>query len=171
MATEVATALDLDVVLMIPAGEPWQKVGSTTLSPAEDRLAMTRAAVEGVPGLEVSDLEVRRQGPTYTLDTLVELRTQHPAAELFLIVGADAAAGLPSWERYGELPDLCRIVVVDRPGSPSPDPGGLDVLRVEAPRLDLSSTELRERRASGRSLRFMVPDGVISVMDERGLYD
>jgi nicotinate-nucleotide adenylyltransferase len=88
-----------------------------------------------------------------------------------MIVGADAAAGLPTWERHLELPELCRIVVVDRPGTTTPVPDGFDVIRVQAPRLDLSSTELRERRASGRSLRFLVPEGVISVLDERGLYD
>lgn len=170
VAIEVRDALDLDVVLMVPAGEPWQKVGAVSVSPAEDRLAMTQAAAAGLEGIEVSDLEVRRPGPTYSVDTLEALAASEPDAELHLILGADAATGLASWDRHEALADLCRIVVVDRPGSEADVPTGLDVTRVEAPQIELSSTELRWRFTAGRSLQFLVPDGVVSVIEERGLY-
>jgi nicotinate-nucleotide adenylyltransferase len=170
MASDVRHALGLDVVLMVPAGEPWQKVGTVPVSPARDRRDMLATAIAGVEGLEVCELEVRRRGPTYTVDTLQELRAAEPDAELFLVLGADAAAGLGTWHRGDELADLCRIVVVDRPGAPGPVPPGVEVTRVEAPRLDISSTELRRRHLEGRSLRFLVPDGVVSLIEERGLY-
>lgn len=170
VAADVRDALGLDVVLMVPAGEPWQKVGTVPVSPAGDRLDMLAAATAGVEGLEVCELEVRRRGPTYTVDTLEELGAAEPGAELFLVLGADAAAGLGTWHRSEALAGLCRIVVVDRPGSPGPVPAGFEVTRVEAPRLDISSTELRRRRLEGRSLRFLVPDGVVSLIEERGLY-
>ena len=158
MAADVRHALGLDVVLMVPAGEPWQKVGTVPVSPAGDRLDMM-AAVRGVEGLEVCDLEVRRRGPTYTVDTLEELHAAEPDAELFLVLGADAAAGLDTWHRGDALADLCRIVVVDRPGAPGPVPTGFEVTRVEAPRLDISSTELRRRRLEGGRCGSSSPTG------------
>ncbi len=170
MATAVLEALDLEVVTLVVAGDPWQKSGSSRVTPAEDRLAMTRAAVEGVEHLEVSDIEIRRGGPTYTVETLQELRADRPEAQLHWILGADALSGLSTWHRYKELTDLARLVVVDRPGTPLSVPEGMDVTFVEAPRLDVSSTELRARAADGRSLAFLVPSGAIAVIEERGLY-
>lgn len=170
LATDVRHSLGLDTVLMVVAGEPWQKVGVVDVTPAADRLAMVRAAVRDVAGLEACALELERPGPTYSVDTLHELRRRHPGDELYLVLGADAAAGLDTWDRAEELSGLCRIVVVDRPGTPSSVPEGFDAQHVEAPRLDISSTELRSRCATGRSLRFLVPDGAISVIEERGLY-
>ncbi len=153
MAIDVREALDLDVVLMMVAGEPWQKLGADdtgalqSVTPAVDRLAMTRAAAEGIEGLEVSDLEIRRGGPTYTVDTLVEISAEEPDAELHLIMGADAAVGLHTWDRHRELPRLCRIVVVDRPGTSARVADGFEVLRVEAPRH--RSVEHRAARPAG----------------------
>ena len=170
MAEEVRDALGLARVLMGVAGAPWQKVGEVDLSPAEDRLAMTEAAVRGIAGLEACDLEVRRGGPSYMVDTLAELAALHPGAELFLVLGADAAAGLDTWERAGELGDRATIVVVDRPGVVAPVPPGWDVRRVEAPRLDISSTDLRDRLARGRTVRLLVPDAVRAVIEARSLY-
>jgi nicotinate-nucleotide adenylyltransferase len=131
---------------------------------------MVAAAVADTPGLEVSDLEVRRQGPSYTADTLAELQAADPEAELFLILGNDAAAGFDTWERHDEVADRATLVVVDRPGSPAPPPENFAWHHVDIPELEISSTELRERVASGRSIRFLVPAGAAAVVEERGLY-
>jgi nicotinate-nucleotide adenylyltransferase len=170
VAIDVRDDLGLDEVLVVVAGEPWQKVDRRHVSPARVRLEMTRLAVEGVDRLRVCDLEIDRLGPSYTIDTLAELARLHPGAELHLILGADAAAGLHTWERAEGLEALCRIVVVDRPGTRTSMPEGFEVERVDAPRLDLSSTELRDRVAAGRSVRYLVPEAVRSFIEARELY-
>ncbi len=169
-AVNVRFELDLDVVLMVVANEPWQKVGSRAVSAASDRHAMVCAAVEGVTGVEASDMELVRGGPSYSIDTLEELRSADPTAELFLILGDDAAAGLGSWERTEELGDLCQIVVVDRPGSVRVVPERFRVQRVEVPRLEVSSTDLRNRVAEGRPTAYLLPEKVICLIADRGLY-
>jgi nicotinate-nucleotide adenylyltransferase len=169
-AVDVAEVLALDVVLMVVANEPWQKVGSRPISPASVRLQMVRAAVAGVDRVEASDLEIRRGGNSYTVDTLIELRDASPDVELFLILGSDAAALLHTWERADTIADLCRIVVVERPGGTTDLPDGLAVAHVDVPLLEVSSTDLRSRAASGRSMRFLVPDAVISIISDRRLY-
>lgn len=170
LANEVRDALDLSEVRFVVAGEPWQKVGLRNVSPAADRLAMVSAAVSETPGVIVSDTEIRRPGPSYSVDTLREFISDEPDNEYFLIVGADAAAELDTWQGAGELADLCEVVVVDRPGEVEPVSAGFEVTRVESPSMDLSSTALRERVAAGRSIRHMVPDAVISIIESRGLY-
>jgi nicotinate-nucleotide adenylyltransferase len=102
VAVNVRDALALDRVLLVVANRPWQKVGSREVTPARLRLELAQAAVAGLEGIEVSDIEIRRGGDSYTADTLVELKSTHPGAELFLILGADAARALPSWERPDE---------------------------------------------------------------------
>lgn len=170
-AVNVRHALHLDLVLLVVAHVPWQKVGQRSVSPAEDRLAMVEAAVGGVAGLEASDLEIRRGGASYTADTLAELADRHRGAALHLVLGADAAAGLPTWERVEEVRRGATLVVVDRPGSdPLDPPAGWTTRRVEIPRLEVSSTELRARVLDGRPLDYLVPSGVISCIRERGLY-
>ncbi|MDQ2677947.1 MAG: nicotinate-nucleotide adenylyltransferase [Actinomycetota bacterium] len=169
-AIDVREALGLDVVLMVVANEPWQKVGSREISPAAVRVEMVRAAVGAEPGIEVSDVEVRRGGPSYTVDTLEALQADEPDAELVLVVGSDAAAGLDSWERAEDVARSCRIVVVERPGASTQVPDGFDVEHVHVPRLDVSSTELRRRVREHRSLRYLVPDPVISMIERDGLY-
>jgi nicotinate-nucleotide adenylyltransferase len=169
-AIDVGQALALDVVLMVVANEPWQKADRSDLSPAAVRLAMVRAAVEGVDGVEASDLEIRRGGPTYTVDTLDALHAGEPDAELFLILGADAAAGLDTWRDPHRLSGLCRIVVVDRPGVAVAPPAGFDCELVEVPRLDVSSSDLRARVAAGRSVRFLMADAVVSLIRDERLY-
>jgi nicotinate-nucleotide adenylyltransferase len=169
-AVDVAEVLALDVVLMVVANEPWQKVGSRPISPASVRLQMVRAAVAGVDRVEASDLKIRRGGNSYTVDTLIELRDASPDVELFLILGSDAAALLHTWERADTIADLCRIVVVERPGGTTDLPDGLAVAHVDVPLLEVSSTDLRSRAASGRSMRFLVPDAVISIISDRRLY-
>jgi len=170
VAIAVREQLDLDEVLVMPAGEPWQKVGTRELSPAEHRLRMVELAVAGVEGVSASDVEVRREGPSYTVDTLRQLGAEEPTASLHLILGADAAAGLDTWSSAEGLPSLCTVVVVDRPGTTAEVPERYQPVRVEAPRLDLSSTDLRDRIAGGRSVRFLVPDAVISYAGDHELY-
>jgi nicotinate-nucleotide adenylyltransferase len=171
IAVNVRHDLALDRVLLVVANEPWQKVGDRVISPAEDRLAMVEAAVAGVEGLEPSRLEIDRGGPSYTADTLQQLRAVEPGAELFVILGRDAALGVTSWERSDEVGSIASLVVVDRPGAPAdPLPGGFRWRRVEAPRLEVSSTDLRARVLDGRPLEFLLPAGVISCIRERGLY-
>jgi nicotinate-nucleotide adenylyltransferase len=169
-AVDAQQELDLDVVLLVVANVPWQKVGSRAISPAEDRLALVEAAVADAPFLEVSDLEIRRGGSSYTADTLEELQRSEPDAELFVILGDDAAAGFATWERYEEVAARATLVVVDRPGSPTPVDRRFDWVRVDIPELEISSTELRERVAAGRSIRFLTPSRVASAIADRGLY-
>lgn len=169
-AVNVRHALGLDRVLLMVAHDPWQKTDERFVSPAADRLAMVQAAVAGVEGLEASSLEIDRGGRTYTADTLAALSQMYPGAELFTIVGDDAAAGLETWERPAEVASLSRLVVVDRPGVAVELPGGYDWLRVEVPHLDVSSSDLRARAADGRPLDYLVTDEVLAVIAERGLY-
>ena len=175
VAVEVRSSLSLDRVLLVVAGAPWQKAARDDLTPAHDRLAVVRAAVADVPGLEASDLEVERSGPTYTADTLAELSSAAPGDELFLIVGADVAALLDTWVRPDEVRRLATLVVVARPGSgagPVEDlrGDGWRVESVEVPVLDVSSSDLRRRRCVGRPIDVRVPPAAVRVIDERGLY-
>jgi nicotinate-nucleotide adenylyltransferase len=169
-AVDAQRALDLDVVLLVVANVPWQKVESRQISAAGDRLALVEAAVADTPFLEVSDLEIRRGGASYTADTLAELQAAEPEAELFVIVGHDAAAGFTTWERFEEVAERATLVVVDRPGTPTPVDPRFDWVRVDIPELEISSTELRERVAEGRSIRFLTPPQVASAIDDRSLY-
>jgi nicotinate-nucleotide adenylyltransferase len=169
-AVEARRALALDRVVLIPAGDPWQKRGSVT-APAADRLAMVEAAVEGIAGLEVSSVEIERDGPSYTYQTLEALAA--PGRSLFLIVGADVAATMHSWVGVERLPGLATLVVVDRAGEQPPTgqlPAGWPCERVAIPRLDVSSTDLRARAARGWPLDGLVPAGAIRVITGRGLY-
>lgn len=168
-ALEARARLGLDRVLLVVANEPWQKIEGGGVSSAEDRLAMTRAAVAGVDGLEASAIEIERGGTSYTVDTLDQLQAQHPGVELALILGSDAAANIETWERPSDVAARCRLVVVDR-GDPAELPEAYDWERVHMPRIDLSSSELRQRVAVGDSLDFLVPDAVRSIIDDRGLY-
>ncbi len=169
-AVNLRYEMKLHSVLMVVANEPWQKLGSRKLSSAEDRLAMVRAAVEGEDGIEASDIELLRGGPSYTVDTLKALREEDSSSELFLILGGDAASGLRSWQRPNEVAEFCRIIVVDRPGVISEVPPEFTVERLTVPRLEVSSTDLRQRAATGAPLRYLVPEPVISLIAQRGLY-
>ena len=170
-AVNVRHALELDRVLLVVAGEPWQKVGTRPISPATDRLALVEAAVGDVDGLAASDLEIRRGGVSYTADTLTELRARHPGAELFLVVGGDVAASLDTWERVDVVRDLATLVVVNRPGTPTPTiEGAWRVESVEIPNLEISSSDLRARAADGRPLDYLVPEAAVRCIRERGLY-
>ena len=170
-AVNVRHTLDLDVVLLVVANRPWQKEGSRPLTPAPDRLAVVQAAVGEVPGVEASDLELARGGVSYTADTLADLRSAEPTAELVLVIGADVAVALHTWERLGEVRRLSRLAVVNRPGAPEPAvPPGWPADVIEIPALEVSSTDLRARVADGRPLDYLVPEAAVREIRRRGLY-
>ncbi|MEZ5220251.1 MAG: nicotinate-nucleotide adenylyltransferase [Ilumatobacteraceae bacterium] len=170
-AVNVRHALQLDVVVLMVANVPWQKQGSRPITPAPDRLAMVQAAVADVAGLEAGDLEIRRGGASYTADTLAALHDEHPGAELFTVVGDDAAANITTWERYDEVAARSTLVVVDRPGAPVELPPQFPWERVEVPRLEVSSTDLRARVLDGRPLDYLVTEPVLQLIRERRLYE
>ncbi len=170
-ALDIRAELELDRVLFVVANQPWQKTDDRHVSPAADRLALVRAATGGVEGLEVSDLEIVRGGPTYTIDTLDELSRRFPRDELFVIVGRDAAEGLDTWDRAEELAARASFVLIDRPGAGSTElPDGFTWLEVESVGLDISSTDVRDLAASGRDIGALVPAQVAMCIAERGLY-
>ncbi len=169
-AVNLRHALALDMVILMVANDPWQKSGARSITPARDRLAMVHAAVEGVDGLHAGAEEIERGGPSYTADTLATLRLKYPGARLFPIVGDDAAAAIASWERVDEVVHMSTLVVVDRPGEPSELPDSYQWRHVEVPHLEVSSTDLRCRVTDGRPLDFLVPEKVIAIIRDRGLY-
>lgn len=170
-AVNVRHELALDRVLLVVNNQPWQKVGTRDISPAADRFAMVEAAVGGVEGLEASRIELDRGGMSYTADTLAHLLGGDPGLDLYVILGSDAAVDLPSWERAREVRELATIVVVERPGSGEGEPPpGWSWVRVEVPRLEVSSTDLRARVADGRPLDYLLPPEVIATIERRGLY-
>jgi nicotinate-nucleotide adenylyltransferase len=167
-AGEVRDELGLDRMLWVPAGEPWQKHDNVGAS-AADRLAMVEAAIEGIDGAHVSSLEVDRDGPSVTADTLEALAA--PSRQLYLVLGSDAAANMRTWRRLDDTRDLAVLVIVERAGEHAEPPGpGWQVERIPIPRLDVSSTDIRERIADGRPIDGLVPSAVISVIRTRGLY-
>jgi nicotinate-nucleotide adenylyltransferase len=132
---------------------------------------MVTAAVSDVDGLEASDIEIRRGGASYTADTLEALHADEPDAEVFLVLGSDAAGGLPTWERADEVRQLATVVVVTRPGAEhAQPPDGWSWVSVESPRLEVSSTDLRRRVADGRPLDYLLTPSVIDCIRARGLY-
>ena len=170
-AVNVRHELCLDRVLLVVSNVPWQKVGTREISSPETRLAMVEAAAADVEGLEASRIELDAGGPSYTADTLATLRAQDPSRELFVILGADAAAGLTSWERHDEVRDQATIVVVERPGAVTVEAlEGWRWQRVEVPRLEVSSTDLRARAVDGRPLDYLVTREVAAWIAAHDLY-
>jgi len=156
--------LELDLVLFVVANVPWQKVGSRQITPVDVRVAMVEAAVADLPGCEASRIEIERGGDSYTVDTLTELHDANPESELFLIVGTDVADSLDTWHRPDEVARLATLAILERPGSQgAAAPDSFRTVRVEAPLVDLSSTELRARMSDDRPVRFLVPDKVLEV--------
>jgi nicotinate-nucleotide adenylyltransferase len=170
-AVNARHALSLDRVILMVANVPWQKVGARPVTAAEDRFALVEAAVGNVPGLEAGRLEIDRGGESYTADTLSELAAANPGAGLFLVVGADVAGELSSWDRRDAIQQLATLVVVNRPGAGVLR--SLDGWRVElvtVPNLEISSTDLRARAADGRPLEYLVPEAAVHCLRARGLY-
>lgn len=168
VAAEVRHALGLDVVLLVPAGDPWQKRGRVVADPGT-RVRLCELAVAGIDGVEVSRVEVDRTGASVTADTLEALAG--PGDELFLILGADAAANMPTWRRLEETRDLATVVVVEREGEHADPPGpGWGWHHVAIPRIDVSSSMIRERLAAGRPVDGLIPPAVLADIREHGLY-
>lgn len=167
-AVDARAQLQLDRVLFVVAGDPWQKRGRVVAN-ARDRLAMVEAAIADIEGLEASSIEIEREGASVTADTLEEL--QRPDRALFLLLGADAVANMPTWRRLDDTRDLATIVVIERAGEHAEPPGpGWRVEHVAIPRLDVSSSEIRARLAQGRPIDGLVPPAAVRVIAERGLY-
>ncbi|MGE5589713.1 MAG: nicotinate-nucleotide adenylyltransferase [Bacillota bacterium] len=179
LAEASRTAFDLDRVLFVPTFMPPHKPEGAVAS-ADDRLAMVRRAVEAAPHFAVSEVELERQGPSYTVDTLAELQRRHPGAELYFVAGADQVMALHTWRDPQRLVQLARVIAVTRPGydltrleeqerrlGPAAQGRFLPLAWLE---LGLSSTDLRRLLAEGRSVRYLVPDRVLEYIEERRLY-
>jgi nicotinate-nucleotide adenylyltransferase len=188
-AFELLQALKLSEVRFLPTGNPPHRQG--TLADAEQRLALVRAAVADQPGFTVDDREVRRTGPSYSVDTLSELRAENPARPICLLLGMDAFLGLPSWHRWQEILQLAHVVVAHRPGWKAPTQGPLGEAMIDrgtgsirdlhaqpagrifvhaVTQLEISSTELRQLIAGGGDPRYLVPDSVRSLLPQLGCY-
>ena len=168
-ASEVQRSFDLDEVVFVPTGEPFQKSG---VSQAEHRYLMTAIATASNPRFTVSRVDIDRPGPTYTIDTLRDLRKQRPDADLFFISGADAVAQILDWKDQKELWSLAHFVAVSRPGHPLsirglPEQG---VSSLEVPALAISSTDCRARVDRGFPVWYLVPDGVVQYISKHHLY-
>jgi nicotinate-nucleotide adenylyltransferase len=171
-ASEVADRFGLDEVVFVPTGNPWQK-SDTTVSSPEDRYLMTVIATASNPRFQVSRVDIDRDGPTYTVDTLRDLRKQYgPKTELFFITGADALSKILSWKDAQELFDLAHFVAVTRPGYElSDDHLPADTVSlVRVPALSISSSDCRRRVADGKPVWYLVPDGVVQYIAKRRLY-
>ena len=169
--SEVAHRFGLDEVVFVPTGEPYQKE-SLSVSPAEDRYLMTVIATASNPRFSVSRVDIDRLGATYTIDTLRELHSADPAADLYFITGADALAKMMTWHDVNELFSLAHFVGCTRPGHRLTGAGLPDgkVSLVEIPALAISSSECRARVAAGEPVWYLVPDGVVQYIAKRGLY-
>jgi nicotinate-nucleotide adenylyltransferase len=170
-ASEVAARFELDEVVFVPTGEPWQK-HSREVSPAEHRYLMAVIATASNPRFWVSRVDVDRDGPTYTIDTLRDLSAQLPDAELHFITGADALAQILSWKDADELFRLARFIAVTRPGYQlsSDHLPGQQIDLIEVPALAISSTGCRDRVRTGLPVWYLVPDGVVQYINKHHLY-
>jgi nicotinate-nucleotide adenylyltransferase len=179
IAEEARATLGLSEVILVPAGQPLLKPAHP-LAPAEHRLQMVRLAVADRPSFRVSAMEIERSGPSYTVETIAELRGQYGREDaLFFILGWGSLAQLPEWREPSRLIQLCRLVAVPRPGCPRPDIEALEasipglaqrVEFLEKPYIDISASAIRERAARGLSLRHLVPEPVADYIKEHRLY-
>jgi len=179
LAEEVRARLNLAEILFVPAGQPWLKGGSP-ISSARHRVEMVRLAIADRPYFKLSAIEIERSGPTYTVDTIAELKTQLGVGdELFFILGWDSLADLPRWWQPSRLVAMCRLVVVPRPGYPAPDLKALEagipglsqrVTLMDKPEIDISASAIRERVAQGLSIHHLVPEPVGEYIKQHKLY-
>jgi nicotinate-nucleotide adenylyltransferase len=173
-ASEVQAWFDLDEVVFVPTGQPWQKA-DRLISTAEHRYLMTVIATAANPRFRVSRVDIDRGGPTYTIDTLRDLRAEMPDAELYFITGADALTDIFTWRNVDELFELANFVGCTRPGYEMDlaDIGAIPAERVtlvEIPALAISSTDCRERTRRGEPVWYLVPDGVVQYIAKHNLY-
>jgi nicotinate-nucleotide adenylyltransferase len=174
-ASEVQSWFDLDEVVFVPTGRPYRKDGEE-VSPPEHRYLMTVVATASNPRFTTSRVDIERDGPTYTIDTLRDLAAEHPDADLYFITGADALAELLTWRDAGHLFELAHFVGCTRPGYEM-EPGNLTdipkerVTILEIPALAISSTDCRNRRGRGEPVWYLVPDGVVQYIAKHDLYE
>ena len=169
LAAQALAQLDLDRVLLVVANDPWQKHDGRRISPAEARFAMLAAAIEGRSALEASRLEIERGGESFTIDTVKQL--QAPDQEIFLIIGSDLVAQLPTWRSWRALPELVTLAVGRRGGgAPVQLSPVWNATELRLPALEISSSELRAMAGDDLPLDFLVPDAVISVIERLRLY-
>jgi len=172
-ALAVQTQVGLDEIVLMVANEPWQKVGDRQVTAAQVRWDMTDALVQGISGLRADDREIRRGGPTFTVDTLEEILSDQPDTEIFLIVGADTAERLETWHRASDVVRLSTIVIVNRNETTNTALGFLRdarVLNVTMNPVDVSSSALREAVARGESIDAMTSSSVASIIRDCSLY-
>ncbi|MBA7526301.1 putative nicotinate-nucleotide adenylyltransferase [subsurface metagenome] len=179
LAEEVRARLNLAEILFVPAGQPWLKVDSP-ISPAEHRVEMVRLAIADKPYFKLSTMEIERAGPTYTVDTMAELKAQLGAGEeFFFILGWDNLAELPQWRQPSRLIRMCRLVAVPRPDYPLPDLKALEasipglsqrVTLMDKPEIDISASAIRNRVARGLSIHHLVPEPVDEYIRQHKLY-
>ena len=179
VAEEARARLDLTETLFVPAGQPWLKLNNV-ISPAEHRVEMVRLAIAARPYFKLSTMEIERAGPTYTVDTIAELQAQLGAGdELFFILGWDNLNQLPQWHEPSRLVKMCRLVAVPRVDSPTSDLDSLEaaipglsgkVILLDAPRVDINASEIRQRVARGLSIAHLVPEPVERYIKQHGLY-
>jgi nicotinate-nucleotide adenylyltransferase len=179
IADEARLQLELDEVVLVPAGQPWMKSGEVIAS-AEHRVAMLRLAIDVKFGFSLSTIEIDRTGPSYTVDTLLKLYNNYvELAELYFIMGWDNLPDLPRWKEPSRIIELCHLVALPRPGYALPDLDALDkkipgllkrVIIMERPEMDISATEIRERVAKGLDISKLVPKAVEEYIREKGLY-
>ena len=177
LAERAREQLELDKVLWLPAGEPWRKA-DRQVTAAKHRVEMVRRAIDGRGEFELCTLEIEREGPTYTVDSIAALRDRHPEDELCFLLGQDALEDVPNWRDPERLIALATLAVAAR-GEERRSPAALDrlvpglsgrVTWIEMPHLEISATELRRRAAAGQSLRYVTPDAVAGYIRERRLY-
>lgn len=169
-ASEVAATMELDEVVFVPTGRPWQK-SQRKVSPAEHRYLMTVIATASNPQFTVSRVDIDREGLTYTIDTLYDLRKEYPDAEFFFITGADAMAQIFKWKDIDKLWPLAHFVGVTRPGHILSDFGRKeDITLTEIPAMAISSTDCRERVSQNQPVWYLVPDGVVQYIAKHKLY-
>jgi len=174
-ASEVAHRFELDEVVFVPTGQPWQK-SADGVSSAEDRYVMTVLATASDPRFKVSRVDIDRSGPTYTVDTLRDLHRifdgEDSSADLFFITGADALANIATWHDSNDVISLAHFIGVTRPGHVLSDPGlpQGSVTLIEVPALAISSTDCRSRVRAGEPIRYMVPDSVLEYIEKQALY-
>jgi nicotinate-nucleotide adenylyltransferase len=179
MAEEVRKALGLEEILLVPAGEPVSKK-ALRITPASHRLEMLRLAAADKPHLKVSTIEMERPGPSYTADTLAELKNKYgDKAEIYFILGWDSLSQLPEWREPGRIIGMCHLVAVPRPGFPGPDLDALEralpgisgkVVLMDKPRLDISASAVREMAARSESIERLVPAPVAAYIRKNRLY-
>jgi nicotinate-nucleotide adenylyltransferase len=177
-ASEVVDLFELDEVVFVPTGQPWQK-HHRYVTAAEDRYLMTVIATASNPRFSVSRVDIDRAGPTYTKDTLRDLRALNPDTDLYFITGADALASILSWQNWEEMFSIAKFVGVNRPGYELDGSHIAEALKelpadaltlVEVPALAISSTDCRRRAEENRPIWYLVPDGVVQYVSKRRLY-